>query len=140
MSRDEVQAFFERYRDAFDRLDGDAVAALWHAGGCGIADTRDGCGRLTWWPQPEPMRDNQRALCEAYRRSGYDHASFDIDAHVPMGPDHVFVRVQWQLHAADGRVLQRFGTGYQLMRGAQGPCVLLCTAFQEDLKALAAAA
>lgn len=139
MSLDEVQGFFERYRDAFDRLDGDAVAALWHGQGSGIADSNAGCGRLTWWPGTEPMRANHRALCEVYRRSGYGRAEFHIDQHVPMGDDHAFVRVHWTLLGRDGRVLQRFGTGYQLLRGEQGPCVLLCTAYQEDLQALPAA-
>jgi hypothetical protein len=30
MSRRETLAFFRRYRTAFNRLDGDAVADLWH--------------------------------------------------------------------------------------------------------------
>ena len=30
MGHAEVQAFFDAYREAFKRLDGDAVAELWH--------------------------------------------------------------------------------------------------------------
>ena len=41
MTLREVTSFFETYRDAFNRLDGDAVADLWH-GASGITDTRDG--------------------------------------------------------------------------------------------------
>lgn len=135
MSLTETQTFFAAYRDAFDRLDGDAVAALWH-GASGIADSRDGCGRLTWWPDAAPMQDNHRALCEVYRAAGYHHAVFQIEHHEPMGPAHAFALLHWTLHRADGSVLQRFRTGYQLIRTAAGPRVLLATAFQEDLQAM----
>jgi hypothetical protein len=133
MSRDEVQAFFERYRDAFDALDGDAVADLWHSAS-GIAGSRDGIGHLTWWPDDAAMRNNHRALCAHYRASGYARADFSIAQVVTMGADHAFARLQWTLSRADGSVLQRFGTGYQLLRTAAGPRVVLCTAFEEDLQ------
>lgn len=135
MTHADVQAFFDRYQDAFNRLDGDAVADLWHVPS-GIADSHgaaDG-GRLTWWPEAAPMRANHRALCAHYRQAGYGAARFTIDQVVPLGPDHAFARLQWTLTRADGSLLQRFGTGYQLLRTAQGPRVLLCTAYQENLK------
>ncbi len=133
MSHAEVHAFFTRYCEAFNGLDGDAVADLWHSPG-GIADSRDGCGRLTWWPEPEPMRANHRALCGVYRSARYGRADFSIDHCVPMGADHAFARLQWTITRTDGSLLQRFGTGYQLLRTADGPRVLLCTAFEEDLQ------
>ena len=134
MSLTETHAFFSRYRDAFNALDGDAVADLWHAGGSGIADSQGGCGRLTWWPHDAPMRANHHALCDVYRQAGYGRADFEIDHFVPLGADHAFARVQWTITRADGSLLQRFGTGYQLQRTAAGPRVLLCTAYQEDLQ------
>lgn len=135
MSLTETEAFFAAYRDAFDRLDGDAVAALWH-GASGIADAQDGCGRQTWWPDAAPMQANHRALCEVYRAAGYHHAEFTIERHVPMGPAHAFALLHWTLCRTDGGVLQRFHTGYQLMRTADGPRVLLAVAYQEDLRTL----
>jgi hypothetical protein len=81
MSRREVLAFFRRYRAAFDRLDGDAVAALWHAPRA-IADTA----------QPD-----------------------------------------WTLKRRDGSGLQRFATGYQLVRGEDGVRVLTAAAYQENI-------
>ncbi len=134
MSLTETQAFFSRYRDAFNALDGDAVADLWHAGGSGIADSQGGCGRLTWWTDGAPMRANHRALCTVYRQAGYGRADFAIDHFVPLGADHAFARVRWTITRADGSLLQRFGTGYQLLRTADGLRVLLCTAFEEDLQ------
>ncbi len=134
MSRTETQAFFETYRDAFNRLDGDAVADLWHSSS-GISDSggEDGHARLTWWSSDAPMRANHRALCDAYRHNGYWRADFELEAQVPMGPNHAFAHVHWTLKRHDGSLLQQFHTGYHLMRTAQGPQVLLAVAHQENL-------
>ena len=135
MSRDEVQSFFERYRAAFDRLDGDAVADLWRSAS-GIADNHGpaGAARLTWWHDDAPMRANHHALCEVYRHNSYHHADFQITAHQSMGAHHAFAQLHWTLQRADGSLLQQFHTGYQLMRGAHGPQVLLAVAHQEALQ------
>jgi hypothetical protein len=135
MSLTETRAFFEAYREAFNRLDGDAVADLWHEAS-GIADGGAEGGRLTWWPEDSPMRANHRALCDVYRNADYACADFEIEQHVPMGPAHAFALLHWTLHKADGSTLQRFHTGYQLIRTAAGPRVLLATAYQEDLQAM----
>jgi hypothetical protein len=135
MSLTETQAFFDNYRDAFNRLDGDAVADLWHASS-GITDSPGGAGqaRLTWWPGDAPMRANHRALCELYQKAGYGRAEFSIEQHVAMGPDHAFAHLRWTLRKTDGSMLQQFHTGYQLMRTATGPRVLLAVAHQENLQ------
>ena len=133
MSLTETQTFFETYREAFNRLDGDAVADLWHTSS-GITDTgADGSARLTWWSDDAPMRANHRALCERYRQGGYGRADFDIERHLPMGLNHAFAHLHWTLQHDDGSVLQLFHTGYHLMRTAQGPRVLFAVAHREDL-------
>ncbi len=131
MSLEETQAFFEGYRDAFNRLDGDAVADRW-CEQSGITDSEDeGAARLTWWPSSEPMRANHRALCELYRKAGYGSARFAIEQHVPLGPQHAFTHVHWTIQDKSGKVMQSFHTGYQLMRSASGPKVLLAVAHEE---------
>ena len=142
MSPRETQAFFESYRDAFNRLDGNAVADLWHCSS-GITDSGDGDGdgdggaggaaRLTWWPDDAPMRANHIALCAAYRSHHYGRADFTIEQHLALGPNHAFVHLQWTLQRQDGSLLQQFHTGYQLMRTSVGPRVLLAVAHQENL-------
>ncbi len=142
MSLTETQTFFDQYRDAFNRLDGDAVANLWHSSSgitdCPVAsgvasESSDLVARLTWWPDDAPMRANHRALCELYRKSDYGRADFELEAHVAMGPAHAFAHVRWTLRRRDGRLLQRFRTGYQLIKTANGPKVLLAVAHQEKL-------
>ena len=130
MSRTEVQQFFERYRDAFNRLDGNAVADLWH-NASGITDSRENLARITWWPDDASMRSNQLALCAAYRDNGYGRADFQLIDCLELGVHHAFANLQWLLWRADGRLLQAFRTGYQLMRTADGPRVVLATAYEE---------
>jgi hypothetical protein len=119
MSRREVLAFFRRYRTAFDCLDGDAVAALWHTPSA-IA----------------PMRDNMRALCDLYRRNGHHTAEFELLDHLRLGRDQSFARLRWTLRRRDASVLQRFGTGYHLLRGEDGIRVLAVAAFAENIRTL----
>ncbi len=141
MSHAETLAFFETYRDAFNRLDGDAVADLWHSSGSGITDHHgpDGFARLSWWPSDEPMRANHLALCEVYRKADYGQASFELQSHLPLGPQHAFAHLLWRITRPDGSLLQQFHTGYQLMRTAQGPKVLLAVAHAENLAQMRAA-
>jgi hypothetical protein len=132
MSRREVLAFFRRYRRAFDALDGDAVAELWHAPSA-IADSLASGehAQVTAWADHAPMRANMRALCAHYHASGYGHAEFELLDHLPLGRHQSFARLRWTLRRRDGAVLQRFCTGYHLMRAAGGVRVLAVAAFEE---------
>jgi hypothetical protein len=135
MSRTEVQAFFETYRDRFNRLDADAVADTWHSQS-GIAHpAKDGdFAAYTMWASDAPMRENMRALCDLYRSNDYSHAEFELDRHEAMGKHHAFAVVQWTLKRRDGSLLQSFKTGYNLMQTEHGPRVILATQFEEDIQ------
>lgn len=137
MSQREILAFFRRYRAAFDRLDGDAVATLWHTPGS-ITDSAAGSthARVTLWHDAAPMRDNMRALCALYRDAGYHRADFELLGHLPLGRDQSFAQLRWTLTRRDGSVLQRFGTGYHLVRSESGVRVLAAATYQEDLRAM----
>jgi hypothetical protein len=135
MRLQEVEQFFQEYNAAFDALDGDAVAAMWH-------DTSGICAgeTITWWPAREPMRENMRELCEVYQQAGYVRAAHQITGYVPMGADAAFVNVAWTIEGTQGRVLQSFNTGYNLQRFAGNARaairVVLCTAYEENLNKL----
>ena len=133
MSHAEVQAFFETYREAFNRLDGDAVADLWHTPSA-IANRGEAAAQLTWWSEDEPMRANHRGLCGLYRGNGYRRAEFEIADCVSLGADHAFANLHWTLWRANNSLQQAFHTGYNLMGTASGPKVLLVAAYEEDLE------
>ncbi len=122
----EIREFFEQYRDAFDRLDGEAVAGLYHVPS-GIVSNR-GC---THWNTYEPIRQNMVALCELYRNNGYRAATFEPSAFISQGSDHAIADIAWRIDRSDGQVPWCFHTTYNLRRTAQGWRVLLCTAYEE---------
>jgi hypothetical protein len=132
LSRAQLIDFLDRYRDAFGRLDGDAVAALWHTPSS-IADSRDGHGRVSVWTDAAPMRANMLALCAAYRDAGFASTDYELLDALSFGSDHALAHLQWQIRRADGSPLQRFRTAYQLLRTAEGWRVFGCTAYEEDL-------
>jgi hypothetical protein len=134
MSRAEVECFFESYRDAFNRLDGEAVANLWYS--CsGITHlNRDGdAAEITWWNEASPMRENMQKLCDVYRTNDYSHANFQIDAFRSLGPHHAFADLHWDLFRKNGESLQSFNTGYNLMRTRDGIRVLMATQYEENV-------
>lgn len=135
MSLQDLQEFLTAYRAAFNALDGNRVADLWHTP-CGIANEKAGQGALTWWAQEAPMRANHVALCEWYRQCGFARTDFEVLHHQPLGPSHATVHLAWTIWHQDGRVLQAFNTHYQLIKQAQGWRVLLCTAYQENMAAM----
>jgi hypothetical protein len=132
MSLQETVAFFEHYRDTFNRLDGDGIADVWHTPSA-ITDTRGEAAHVTWWAEDAPMRQNMRALCDVYRGAGDAQWRFELRDHVAMGANHAFAHVRWTLARANGSAVQAFNTGYQLARFEAGPRVLMCTAYQEDI-------
>jgi hypothetical protein len=135
MSQQEAIEFFEAYNTAFDALDGDAVAAFWHTPSA-IADNRS----VTWWSERAPMLANMHALCDVYRKAGYRRAAHRIEDFVSLGHNDAFANVAWTIESEGGFVLQSFRTGYNLRRCTQEPGqpvrVVLCTAYEEDLKKL----
>ena len=134
MSLHETIEFFERYRDAFNRLDGDEVANTWHVPS-GIADAHGtgGAARFTAYTDDASMRANMYALCDVYRRNGFERTEFELIDHIALGAQQAFAHVHWTLRRADGSVLQSFRTGYQLARTAGGVKALMAVAYEENI-------
>ena len=123
---DAIRAFFEQYRDAFDRLDGEAVARL-YAVPSGIASDSG----YTHWSTFEAIRNNMVELCRHYRDNGYSRAQFEAGGFLPQGEDFAVADLAWRIERVDGQDPWRFNTTYNLMRTDEGWRVLLCTAYSE---------
>lgn len=124
---EEAERFMARYAQAFDALDGDAVAAL-YAQPAGLLD-RTG---YTHWPTNEQIAVNMIALCTHYRSNGYLHNAFVLRRCIALGEVAAYVDVGWTLHWRD-RAPTRFGTGYVLRRDNGDWRIHLCTAYEETL-------
>lgn len=123
----EIYAFFEQYRDAFDRLDGEAVARLF-AVPSGIASDTG----YTHWPTFESIRNNMDALCRQYKENGYAGASFEPGMFLAQGEAFAVADIAWTIARTAGREPWCFRTTYNLMRTKDGWRVLLCTAYSEQ--------
>ena len=134
MSLQETTEFFARYRDNFNRLDGDAVADTWNVPSS-IADSHGegDAARITTYTDDASMRANMHALCDVYRRNGFERAEFELVDHIALGAQHAFAHVHWTLRRADGSELQSFRTGYQLARTAGGVKALMAVAYEESI-------
>jgi hypothetical protein len=122
----EIREFFEQYRDAFNKLDGEAVARL-YAVPSGLATDRG----YTHWSAFESIRDNMAALCKLYRDNGYVSASFEPAAFIPQGPHFAVVDVSWHIERKRAQAPWCFHTTYNLCRTPAGWRVLLATAYGE---------
>lgn len=123
----DVAAFFERYRDCFNALDGAAVAEL-YAEPSGIAQG----GTYTHWPTRAPIRDNMEALCRLYRDKGYRQAGFEIAHFIAQGSRYATADLRWRIEWLRSAEPWTFATTYNLVRTERGWQVLLCTAYEED--------
>jgi ketosteroid isomerase-like protein len=122
----EIRQFFERYRDAFNRLDGDAVARLF-AVPSGIAHDKG----YTHWPTFEAVRANMIALCDLYRSHGFEKARFEPSSFLAQGEKFAVADLAWKIDRRDGQEAWQFRTSYNLMRTEEGWRVLCCTAYEE---------
>lgn len=121
-----VERFFDAYRNAFDRLDGDAVASLYHVPS-GIVSGRS----YVHWPDAASIRANMVALCEHYRSQGYRSAHYRVCRALELGPDAVVVDIEWTIERTNDQEAWQFRTAYNLVRSIEGWQVLHCTAYEE---------
>jgi hypothetical protein len=122
-----IRAFLDRYRDALDRLDGEAVARL-YAVPSGIVTQ---AGHLHW-PDFESIRDNMTQLCAQYRSHGYRRATYEPACFVLQGERSAVVDVVWSIEREAGEAGWSFHTTYNLIRTRSDWKVLLCTAYEEQ--------
>src|SRR2546423_1290417 len=112
---DRIREFFDRYRDAFNRLDGEAVARL-YAVPSGIVSDRG----YTHWPTFEPIADNMVALCKLYAEQGFRSASYEPVGFLDQGAHCAVADLSWIIERADGQDPWRFNTTYNMMHTPEG--------------------
>jgi hypothetical protein len=84
----EIRAFFENYQDAFNALEGRAVADL-YAEPSGIAQG----GAYTHWPTRQQVAENMEALCELYEGKGFVRADFEPAQFIDQGAQYAVADV-----------------------------------------------
>jgi ketosteroid isomerase-like protein len=122
----EITSFFENYRDAFNALNGPAVADF-YAEPSGIAQG----GTYTHWPERQLVTENMTALCKLYKDRGFARAHFEPRQFIEQGEKYAVADLEWRIDWNGGQEPWKFRTTYNLVRTEQGWKVLLCTAYSE---------
>ena len=85
----DLNDFFSDYRDAFARLDADAIASLYTMP-CGIQSF----DQVSYWSTRATFVPVMTGLCERYRAGGIQNIAFRENAYVPQGENGAFVDLQ----------------------------------------------
>jgi hypothetical protein len=123
---DQIRAFLNAYKNAFNRLDGADIAGL-YAEPSGIARN----GKYTVWPTRLQVRENMEALCELYRARGYVEAAYELQTFIQQGEVYAIADLQWRIHWTGSEEPWTFRTTYNLVRTGEGWRIFLCTAYEE---------
>ena len=121
----DIHAFFERYRDAFNRLDGRAVSA--HYDCPAMIVHADGAGVLA---DVGALDANNIALCAQYERDGFMRADFSERACLALGEQFYVVDLAWTIARKD-QSPQQFNTAYSLAKRGGHWKVAAVTAYEE---------
>ena len=122
----DIRAFFDSYRDAFNRLDGHAVSAHYdtpamiaHPGGNGV------------FADVEALNANNIALCAQYANSGFIGADFEERTFVTQGKNFSVADLAWKITRKD-QSPQCFNTTYALSCREGNWKVFCVTAYEEQ--------
>ena len=111
MLSDDLRAFFDSYREAFDRLDADAIALHYH-----VPSMLIDCDTCLVWTSGDQVRANMRALTEHYRADGFERAAFDARNVIRLHRDSAVVDLAWAIDRTGDLAKRQFGTAYNLKR------------------------
>src|SRR6266516_7744070 len=111
--RAEIRRFFESYREAFNRLDAEAISR--HFWVPSMITTRYG---YSVWADVRDIRANMVTLCDRYRARGFVATAFEPGESIDQPPDHAVADLRWTVHRREGRTSVSFRTGYNVRRDA----------------------
>lgn len=119
-----IRQLFDSYRDAFTRLDGDAVAACFHAPS--MMARRDG---YALWGTAADVQENCAALVGFYRDRGTERAEYTVRAILLQGPHFATVTLHWTFFWRHEPNPLLFHATYNLFEQWGEWRILLCTVF-----------
>ncbi len=108
----EIRAFFDSYRDAFNRLDGRAVTAHYQ-----VPSMISNHASAGLFQDIDALLANNDALCRIYREGGFVAARYTENIALEQGEHFYLADLAWTIETNSGAP-QQFNTTYQLVRRA----------------------
>lgn len=122
----DIAAFLDSYRDAFNRLDAEAIAG--HFALPSMLAERE----ILVWTERAQIVANMQGLLGVYREGGFDRADYAVEALMPQGADVSVATLLWTVTRGDRRAPWRFHTAYTLRRFGSEWKIILCVAYEES--------
>jgi ketosteroid isomerase-like protein len=121
---EEIRAFLQQYAAAFDTLDGDRIAPLYHL----PTLTLRGDGSIHCLQSRADLAKFFQMVADLYDREGASPPGMfkDLQVHA-MGSRSALATVVWVLRRADGSTIREWRQSYNLVRGAAGWQILVST-------------
>ena len=95
----DVREFFESYRDAFDSIDGQRIASLYHI----PTVTMRGDGSIHSLQSREELARFFQGVADNYQKEGYAGGRFDELQVSPIGGRSALATMDWQMLRRGGR-------------------------------------
>ncbi len=111
---EQIKAFFDSYRDAFNRLDARAVSAHYQVPS--MISSASGAGLFG---DEDALTHNNEALCKHYAEAGFVRADYAVNLDLAQGDDFHLVDLQWTIAKMEAPP-DVFSTTYQLVKRRGG--------------------
>ncbi len=120
---DEIRAFFEAYSKAFESIDGNRIAALYHM----PTVTMRGDASIHCLQSREELARFFQGVADTYFRDGYRSGSFKNLQVVPIGERSALATMDWELRRGDGSLIREWRQSYNVVRVGNGWQILVST-------------
>lgn len=120
---DQVRSFFERYAGAFDSIDGNRIAALYHL----PTVTMRGDGSIHCLQSRDELAKFFQGVADTYHRDGYRSGRFSNLQVTAIGARSALATMDWELLRGDGSVLRQWRQSYNIVRVDAGWQILVST-------------
>jgi len=119
----EVRAFFETYKDAFDSIDGQRIAALYHI----PTVTMRGDGSIHSLRSVEELARFFQGVADSYQKDGYAGGRFEDLQVSPIGGRSALATMDWEMMRRDGSLIRKWRQSYNVVREGSGWRILVST-------------
>ena len=119
----DVRAFLDKYLDAFDSIDGQRIAALFHI----PAVTMRGDGSIHSLQSRQELASFFQGVADTYQKDGYAGGRFEELQVSPIGGRSALATLDWVMLRRDGSFIRKWRQSYNLVRVDSGWQILVST-------------
>ncbi len=119
----EVRGFFEEYSAAFEAIDGNRIAALYHM----PTVTMRGDGSIHCLQSRDDLAKFFQGVADTYYREGSRTGSFKNFQVLPIGGRSALATMDWDMRRGDGTLIREWRQSYNVVRVGNGWQILVST-------------